>query len=1159
MKPSGISRYALGSLALLCASVLLLVFSLAFQHSPHDAERSAARLERTVSRRFARLERYVHKEPRRLPEDMVIYRYRSDSLYSWSNRFPILNDDIHSKVVFQRLCNPRLPFNSPLADVSDTVSFCNLGPSWYLVKAVVPEEGSTAIIGLKILDTDSFSVRPLEESGGVAVCVGGVPQFKVFGSSVAGATPSDAARVWLAFALFLIAALLYLAGDRTLKNYFVYATGIVSASIAMYIWGHKVQIAVKVFSPTLFAGGPVLFSLGAVVLANLLIFLLVEGLHMVRRDLYSGITGTPRIAASCAASVLAIAGILVYTHLSLCNVILNSGITLELYKLAQLSVWTAVVYLSYITMLLSVPLLVDMQQPALSRLAGRHFRILGRRGRVVFGVLVSLYLLVTAGTMGFRKEESRAALWADRLAVDRDISLELQLRHAEGPIAADMLIAPLSAFDNAEATVLGRIQDNYLSALSRNYDISVSLLRDAPGNPKVSEVFGSRVRDGIPISEGSKFLYIDAGAGRSSYAGIFVYYLENLGLVHMLLEVEPKSSVSPRGYAGIAGITPPWSIRVPANFSYARYIGRDLLTFKGKYAYPTVLDDAMLERCSAPCHFNLGGYTHFLNPVADGECVIISRPKTGAVGLAISFVFIALFATGLLALSCVRTIRRGGRKIFAASYYKPRIVWVVMTSLILTLVVMAALSVLFVYRSNDSTFRTIMSEKVSSIQTMLQSGIKGVESTRELSSGQTVALINEVGADTSSDITLYTPDGRFLMSTAREYFEWVSPGGRMDSEAYDQIIRQKRRFCLHREKVGRRGIYVMYAPLRGKDDHLLAVLSSPYTGVESYEFERDVVAHSLSILMVFLVLLVGARFVSERIIDRMFKPLSEMSRKMSSAALDTMEQVSYDREDEISSIVQAYNRMVVKLSESSVRLAEAERDKAWSGMARQVAHEIKNPLTPMKLQIQRILRLKQKGDPQWQERFDESAKVLLDHIDILTQTANEFSTFAKLYTEEPTPINLDAVLQEEISMFDNKEGVCFEYVGLSDTLVTGPKPQLTRVFVNLFGNAVQALEGRSDGRVFVALRKSREDGYYDIVVEDNGPGVSAENVSRLFTPNFTTKSGGSGLGLAISRSILQRCGATISYSRSFALGGACFTVKYPCRPTMTNKFNINNY
>jgi signal transduction histidine kinase len=203
-----------------------------------------------------------------------------------------------------------------------------------------------------------------------------------------------------------------------------------------------------------------------------------------------------------------------------------------------------------------------------------------------------------------------------------------------------------------------------------------------------------------------------------------------------------------------------------------------------------------------------------------------------------------------------------------------------------------------------------------------------------------------------------------------------------------------------------------------------------------------------------------------------------------------------------------------------------------------------------------LIRMKQAGNPAWEEKFDEVSSVVLDHIDILTETANEFSTFAKLYSEDATQIDLDALIREEVSMFDNKDVIEFSYLGLEGARIMGPKPQLTRVIVNLVANAVQAVESRmqeeSDrgveperGKIWVQLRNSTQDGFYDIVVEDNGPGVSAENQPKLFTPNFTTKSSGTGLGLAISRSILERCGATISYSTSFSLGGACFTVRYP--------------
>ena len=268
------------------------------------------------------------------------------------------------------------------------------------------------------------------------------------------------------------------------------------------------------------------------------------------------------------------------------------------------------------------------------------------------------------------------------------------------------------------------------------------------------------------------------------------------------------------------------------------------------------------------------------------------------------------------------------------------------------------------------------------------------------------------------------------------------------------------------------------------------------------------------------------------------------------------EYIIYKREDEISTIVDAYNRMQEDLAESTKMLASAERDKAWSEMARQVAHEIKNPLTPIKLEIQRLIRLKQKGNPAWEEKFDKVADVVLEHIDILTDTANEFSTFAKLYSEEPVLINLDKTLKEQLLIFDNKENVKISYIGLEDAFVMAPKPQLIRVFVNLITNAIQAVEMHQKelmenegealgGKIFIGLRNSTKDGYYDIVFDDNGSGVKEENLDKLFTPNFTTKTGGTGLGLAISRNIITKCEGEISYRKSYALGGASFTVTLP--------------
>jgi len=415
--------------------------------------------------------------------------------------------------------------------------------------------------------------------------------------------------------------------------------------------------------------------------------------------------------------------------------------------------------------------------------------------------------------------------------------------------------------------------------------------------------------------------------------------------------------------------------------------------------------------------------------------------------------------------------------------------------------------------------------------------------------------VENIGNTLKSDITMYTPGGKAFLTTTPEIFDRMIIGTRINEDALRSITGENRRWFINREKLSSHSFYSLYAPIFNNDGTMVAIVSSPYTD-NNFDLGREALVHGATIMTLFLLLLIVAQFVITAVVNRLFRPISEMGEKMSVADVGHLEYIIYEQDDEISGLVKAYNRMVHDLSDSTRQLAQAERDKAWSEMARQVAHEIKNPLTPIKLNLQMLIRMKQTGNPAWEAKFDEVSSLVLQHIDILADTANEFSTFAHLYSEEPVRINLDHLLREEIQMFEGRDDLHFEYMGLEDVFVDGPKPQLTRVFVNIINNSIQAVESRradqasrgkspSEGRITVSLRHSVKEGFYDIVFEDNGPGVKEEDRGKLFTPNFTTKSRGTGLGLAISRNIVERCGGEILYSRSFALGGACFTIRYP--------------
>ena len=1151
--------------ALLAAGAVLFVSSLRVTQSPGDTSWAARRVERVLERKVAQLDGYIARalaqDPSEwmilegLPQDFVVYRYCRDTLQSWCHEFPIGNDNIRSQVYVPFLADPRLGAVSPLVQVTDTLSFCHFGTRWYLAKSA--GDGNVRVIaGIGLTDgmprgranrvlrlPAKYVVRPLSVSGGTAVTVQGRPQFKILLESLAAAGRDASPLLWLALALVLGAALLFLSAERSLRRFSRVVPGIVAVMTGLYFWGKFSLRRSLIFSPMLYAGGKVLYSLGAVMLINLTLLLISASAYMVRGRFRARLETRRGRAVALVCGPAAVAGILAYAFFSLKSIILNSGFSLELYKLSQLTPFCIVVHISFVSMLLSIPFLLQLIAPAFGRGAGRRFDAFSVSGRVLYSVLVAVGLVVTCGVLGFRKEQDRLGLLANRLAFDRDIAMELRLRRLEPQIADDMILSALSHFAGAEQAIQSRVAEYYFAGSDREYLVTARVFNEYNNTRQAAAEFSAILQDGTPIADNSRFLYVKRENGKPYYAGVFFYLSGDGELSRVLVRLDSRDTRGSRGYASIFGITSPGQVALPPGYSYARYVGRDLKAYRGHYPYPTRVDDRLYVQlyASRTGHFKQDGFTHFLNTVGDGEAIVISRASVGVLSYVVAGILVTLLAFLLLSLVA---LRRPKAPVFRQNYYRSRISWVLLSSLVLTLLSMALVSVLFVYSRNDSNRRTVMSDKIGAIVAMMESGMRESAGTEGLDWQSVRGLMERVGDESASDITLYSPDGRLMMTTTPMIFDQLMVAGRINDAAYYNIAYRHSRHYIQQERFGMQKFYSMYAPLLDDEGSIVAILCSPYNE-ETYDFEEDAVMHSLTIISLFLLFLLMALFMVTRIVDRMFKPLSEMSRKMDSADLGSLEYIDYDRDDEVSAIVQAYNRMVTELSESSRKLAQAERDKAWSGMARQVAHEIKNPLTPMKLQLQRVIRLKQKGDPAWQERFEEASQVILDHIDILTDTANEFSTFAKLYTEEPTRIALDKLLQEEISMFDNRDNITFDYLGLAGVEVTGPKPQLTRVFVNLLGNAVQAIGEQRGGRIVVSLRKSVEDGFYDIVVEDNGPGVSDENVERLFTPNFTTKNGGSGLGLAISRSILERCGASISYSRSFALGGACFTVRYP--------------
>jgi nitrogen fixation/metabolism regulation signal transduction histidine kinase len=245
--------------------------------------------------------------------------------------------------------------------------------------------------------------------------------------------------------------------------------------------------------------------------------------------------------------------------------------------------------------------------------------------------------------------------------------------------------------------------------------------------------------------------------------------------------------------------------------------------------------------------------------------------------------------------------------------------------------------------------------------------------------------------------------------------------------------------------------------------------------------------------------------------------------------------IEYPYHDELGELVERYNLLVEKVEESAEQLAKAERESAWRTMARQIAHEINNPLTPMKLSVQK-LQLKH-GTDQFDAYFDKTTKMLISEIDNLAHIAQSFSAFAK----QPEVVTSEVDVAEKLSHVitlqrENDEQIPVRYVG-PDSGVMGmaDKEQISQVFVNIIRNAIQAVSGAGlaqNGDIIVVLNALYSEREMEIRISDNGPGIPQDIQEKIFRPNFTTKSNGNGLGLAISKHIVEGSGGRIAFETS---------------------------
>ncbi len=389
------------------------------------------------------------------------------------------------------------------------------------------------------------------------------------------------------------------------------------------------------------------------------------------------------------------------------------------------------------------------------------------------------------------------------------------------------------------------------------------------------------------------------------------------------------------------------------------------------------------------------------------------------------------------------------------------------------------------------------------------------------------------------NITIYDLEGKPLISSTEELFD--SP----TQEAIPKRILDTLASTIEKRYVERIDTEIpqqnSYSYINDPKFKRLAILQIQYEDTDSFinkEMQEILIRIGIVALIVFITAIflafILARYITLRLKDIEEKikvtQLDRRNKKVDTKSLPT----------ELLTLVSAYNSMIDELEESAAQLAQNEREAAWREMAKQVAHEIKNPLTPMRLTVQSFERRFDPEDPEINKKIREYSNTLIQQIDTMSSIASAFSNFADMPAQQSETLNVPKVIKLALDIF-RERNIAFAKAD-QEILAKFDRTQLIRVVTNLVKNAIQATKNTEDPTIFVDVQTIGSD--VQITVSDNGIGITEENKSKIFEPKFTTKTSGMGLGLAMVKNIMETYNGNITFTSQEGKG-TVFTVTFP--------------
>ncbi|MBN2668927.1 MAG: HAMP domain-containing histidine kinase [Bacteroidales bacterium] len=758
---------------------------------------------------------------------------------------------------------------------------------------------------------------------------------------------------------------------------------------------------------------------------------------------------------------------------------------------------------------------------------------------------ISVFVVVVSDHFSSQKELSNRSLHLENYETENNRLAEYLLEQLDAKLSMDStLFGLIYQLPSMEDYIYNYIKMQYFTGYWSQYTAEITIcasddIFEPPNDIKNCQLFFDQ-----KLLEGSKKV------GKTHFASISDFGLEhylskyefalknNKSLVDLYILFKPKEQQKNLGYPSILLSKDVKGDPNEAYYSFAKYIDGLLVSRIGTYNYATEYTFPVPKQ--GHLLYESRNYIHLIEALDDNTFNIISAVKRDWWNffIVLSYVFI-LFAI-IVYLTDFGIWLFFKQKVWSTNL-KDKLRWSFIAVLVLTFVVLA-LSILIKSTSlTEQKQENILSEKQQSVRIELNHKLEDVEDINTQNIDYLNYLLTKFSNVFFTDINLFDLNGNLIASSRPEVFEKGLIGKQMDEMAYFMMNFKKRSNFIHHENIGTQEYLSAYIPLHDKKNKTIAYLNLPYFAKDK-EIKSDVSTLITAFLNIFVLLFLITGGITVFISNRITKPLADIQQKLKDFRLEQKnEPIQYSSKDEIGDLVKEYNRTVEELNKNVALLAQKEREGAWKEMAKQIAHEIKNPLTPMKLSLQHLKYIWKDNRPDNDQKLNETIDLVVHQIDQLAEIAGAFSDFSKMTQAQKTNFNLVELINEQIQL--NASAAQFELILMDENSnVFADRKQINRVLQNLISNAVQACTLGVEPKIKIHLSNREQSVFIEIC--DNGSGMDEATQKQLFEPNFTTKTSGMGLGLAIVKQIIDANDGSITFETQVSKG-TCFKISLP--------------